>query len=320
MKTLLISSMTGSVPEEYLARIREIAPQYTVLVTRDREEIEQHEGSVEIVFGTPPRDLLKRAPKLRWLQQWGAGADWLLQHPELADKDFVLTSASGVHAVPIAEHLLAFLLCFGRGFHKALRWQGQHHWQKVAQHDLFELPGKTALVVGVGAIGAHFATLASALGIRVVGLRRDPSQSAPGVERMVGPEALRSELPRADFVVITVPLTPETRHMFAEEELRLMKQDAYLLNIGRGGTVDEAALVRALREGRIAGAGLDVFETEPLPEDSPLWDMEQVIITSHYSGLTPRYEERVFDIFIANLQRYLAGEPMNNVVDRGLGY
>jgi phosphoglycerate dehydrogenase-like enzyme len=320
MKTLLITSMADSVPEEYLARVRSIAAEYTVLVTRDRQEIEGYLDSIEIVFGSPPRDLLEKAPNLRWIQQWGAGADWLLRHPELADKDFILTSASGVHAVPIAEHLLAFMLCFGRGFHKALRWQGQHHWQKVAQGDLFELPGKTALVVGVGAIGAHFATLASALGVEVVGLRRDPSRSAPGVARMVGPEALRSELPRADFVVITVPLTPETRGMFGEEELRLMKQDGYLLNIGRGGTVDEEALVRALRDGRIAGAGLDVFETEPLPADSPLWDMEQVIITSHYSGLTPRYEERVFGIFIPNLERYLAGERMENVVDRGLGY
>jgi phosphoglycerate dehydrogenase-like enzyme len=282
--------------------------------------MEEHLDSIEIVFGSPPRDLLDKAPNLRWIQQWGAGADWLLRHPELADKDFLLTSASGVHAVPIAEHLLAFMLCFGRGFHKALRWQGQHHWEKVAQQDLFELPGKTALVVGVGAIGAHFATLASALGVRVVGMRRDPSRAASGVERMVGPDALRSELPRADFVVITVPLTPETRGMFGEEELRLMKQDAYLLNIGRGGTVDEDALVRVLREGAIAGAGLDVFETEPLPESSPLWDMEQVIVTSHYSGLTPCYERRVFGIFIPNLRRYLAGEPLSNVVDRGLGY
>ena len=137
---------------------------------------------------------------------------------------------------------------------------------------------------------------------------------------MIGPERLAEALPEADFVVLTVPLTPDTRHMIGERELRLMKPTALIVNIGRGGTIDEAALIRALAEGWIAGAGLDVFEKEPLPTDSPLWGMENVIITAHYAGATPHYNERALAIFLDNLRRYKAGEPLRNVVDKTLGY
>ena len=176
------------------------------------------------------------------------------------------------------------------------------------------------VLVGIGAIGERTAKVASGLEMRVLGVRRHPNVSAPGVEAMVGPDQLLSLLPQADFVVLTVPLTDETRHMIGETELRSMKPTAYLVNIGRGGTIDEEALIRALQEGRIAGAGLDVFETEPLPESSPLWDMDNVIVTSHYAGLTPLYNERALSIFLDNLRRYRAGEPLHNVVDKELGY
>ena len=137
---------------------------------------------------------------------------------------------------------------------------------------------------------------------------------------MIGPERLAEALPEADFIVLTVPLTPDTRHMIGERELRLMKPTALIVNIGRGGTIDEAALIRALAEGWIAGAGLDVFEKEPLPPDSPLWRMENVIITAHYAGATPHYSERALAIFLDNLRRYKTGEPLRNVVDKTLGY
>jgi len=156
--------------------------------------------------------------------------------------------------------------------------------------------------------------------MRVLGVRRDATVGAPGVEAMVGPNRLLDLLPEADFLVLTVPLTHETQGMIRERELRAMKPTAYVVNIGRGGTIQEDGLVRALREGWIAGAGLDVFEAEPLPEDSPLWAMDNVIITSHYAGLTPRYHERAMGIFMDNLRRYQAGEPLRNVVDKRLGY
>jgi phosphoglycerate dehydrogenase-like enzyme len=156
--------------------------------------------------------------------------------------------------------------------------------------------------------------------MRVLGLRRDPTRGAPGVEAMFGPHRLLDLLPQADFVVLTVPLTTETRHMIGEPELRAMKPTAYLVNVGRGGTVDQEELIRALQEGWIAGAGLDVFETEPLPEDSPLWGLDNVIVTSHYAGVTRHYNERALEVFLDNLQRYQAEEPLRNVVDKQLGY
>lgn len=317
---LLLALKSGALSEAQIERVRAGAPDLRVVVSREREEIEALLDEVEIAVGQFPRDLLTRTPRLRWFQQWGAGADWLLRHPEAAEAEFVLTSASGLHAVPISEHILAFLLAFGRALPTAIREQSARKWNSIAGSKLFELPGKTMLLIGVGEIGAHTARLAAALGFRVVGVRRDPSQGVPGVAEMHGVDAMPGLLPSADFVVLTVPLTEETKGMIGEAELHAMKESAYLVNIGRGGTVREAELVRALQEGWIAGAGLDVFEEEPLPEDSPLWAMENVIITAHYSGDTPHYDERALEIFLANLERYREGRPLRNVVDKKRGY
>jgi len=176
------------------------------------------------------------------------------------------------------------------------------------------------LVIGVGAIGSRIAQVASALGMRVLGLRRDPSKSVGAVSAMYGPGQLLEVLPKADFVVLTVPLTRETSGMIGKVELTAMKPTAYLINVGRGGTVLETALVSALEEGTIAGVGLDVFEQEPLPEDSPLWEMDNVIITCHYSGLTPDYHQRALGIFLDNSHRYRTGRPLLNVVNKEIGY
>ncbi len=321
MKTILLNFEPGILPETELARVRAIAPEMRLLVTRDHDEIESALDEIEVAAGGFPHGLLPRAHNLRWLQQWGAGADWLLRYPEAVELDFVLTNASGVHPIPISEHILAFLLAFGRGFHRAARAQERSEWiPRDQQESLFELEGKTMVLVGVGAIGERTATVATALGMRVLGVRRDPSVGTPDVEVMSGHDQLLDLLPEADFVVLTVPLTRETQGMIGERELRAMKPTAYLVNIGRGDTVQESALIRALREGWIAGAGLDVFETEPLPVDSPLWEMKNVIITSHYAGITPHYHERAMAIFLDNLQRYRAGEPLRNVVDKKIGY
>jgi phosphoglycerate dehydrogenase-like enzyme len=176
------------------------------------------------------------------------------------------------------------------------------------------------LLVGVGAIGARTAELAAALGMHVIGIRRNPHLEAEGLNAIYGPEALLEHLPEADFLVLTVPLNHETQGMIGERELRRMKPSAYLVNIGRGATVDETALIQALQSGWIAGAGLDVFETEPLPADSPLWSMPNTIITAHYAGRTPHYLERALSIFLDNLERYTAGKPLSNLVDKALMY
>jgi phosphoglycerate dehydrogenase-like enzyme len=182
------------------------------------------------------------------------------------------------------------------------------------------LAGKTLLLIGLGAIGQHTAQVAAALGMRVLGVRRTASEPFPGIERVAGIKSLHDLLPEADFVVLMTPWTPATRGLIGERELRLMKRDTYLVNVARGGVVDEAALINALRAGWIAGAGLDVFEHEPLLPDSPLWAMTNVIITGHYAGVTPAYDVRAFEVFLDNLRRYRAGQPLRNVVDKRLGY
>ena len=202
----------------------------------------------------------------------------------------------------------------------SLVWRRPTGEDFFAGQPFFELAGKTMLLIGVGAIGERTAKVAAAMGVHVLGVRRDSARTTPYVDEMYGPDQLLSILPRADFVVLTVPLTRETRGMIGAQELQAIKPSAYVVNIGRGGTIQEGALIRALQEGWIAGAGLDVFETEPLPSDSPLWDMENVIVTAHYAGLTPHYEERAMAIFVDNLERYCAGKPMRNVVDKRVGY
>lgn len=320
MSILLLNLPPDSVTEEEMARIRALVPHMRILHTRDRAQIETHLDEIEIAAGGFPHDLLPKARNLRWLQQWGAGADWLLRYPEAVELPFILTNVSGIHAIPISEHIFAFLLAFARDFPHAWRGQMRHEWRSYDVQEVFELAGQTMLLVGVGAIGQRTAQLAQAFGMHVIGIRRDPTKAALGVDEMHGPETLPSLLPRADAVVLTAPLTAETYHMIGEAQLRAMKPTAILVNIGRGGLVDEAALIRALQEGWIRGAGLDVFETEPLPPDSPLWEMENVIITGHYSGKTPYYDRRAMAIFLDNLERYVQGRPLRNVVDKRRGY
>lgn len=320
MRTLLLGIAPHDFTPDQLATISTTVPDMHVLTTTERRVIEAHLASIEIALHHFPYDLMVRAPRLRWYQSWGAGADWVLRYPHIAATDLIVTNGSGIHPIPISEHIFAFLFALARGLPHAMRRQVENKWQSLGHHDVFELAGKTLLLIGVGAIGARTAAVANALGMRVIGVRRDSSLSVPGVERMVGQEALHAVLPDADFVVLTIPLTDETRSMIGAAEFARMKPTAYLVNIGRGGTIDQAALVAALQEGRIAGAGLDVMDPEPLPVDSPLWAMENVIITAHYAGCTPEYHDRIFAIFLENLRRYQAGEPLRNVVDKELGY
>jgi phosphoglycerate dehydrogenase-like enzyme len=326
MTKILLGHDPSNVSEKDLARIRTLAPDMDLVVTEDRAEIEQVLDDIEIAARRFPHDLIPSAPKLCWVQQWGAGADWLMRYPDIAKLDFVLTNASGVHPIQITEHILAFLLAFARQLHYALRAQAKREWRRPSKEgfsgseSFFELKNKTMLLIGVGAIGERTAEVAEAMGMRVVGIRSDPAQELAHVSAMHGPEQLLDLLPDADFVVLTIPLTPDTEGMIGEQELRAMKSSAYIVNIGRGGTIQEDTLIQALKEGWIAGAGLDVFEIEPLPSDSPLWDLDNVIITAHYAGLTPHYEERAMQIFLENLDRYQTGRPLYNVVDKTAGY
>lgn len=267
-----------------------------------------------------PEDV-KRAPGLRWLQTGGAGVEGVL-HPVLIDQGVMLTNASGVHAVNIAEHVMAMMLSFARGFPRLFRNQINREWKDdVVRSHVFELQDQRLLVVELGDIGAALAQRASAFGMEVLGVRRRPDQPVPtGVQRVGTIEELPNLLPLADHVAICLPLTPRTAGLFDRQLLGAMRPSAYLYNIGRGGVLRTDDLVAALGEGGLTGAGLDVTDLEPLPAASPLWSMENVIITMHTSGGTPRYWDRALDLFEDNIDRYIAGQPLLNVVDPADGY
>lgn len=312
MRTMVI--MQSLTPEQ-IARVTALAPDWEVIHGKDKERVAPKLKQAELVAGwnaAAAESCLQPDSKLRWVQNWGAGVDKLpLQ--AFKEKDITLTNASGVHAYPISETIFAMLLSFARKVHVSLRCQAERKWHDPGA--LGEIHGKTIGIIGVGAIGEETARLAKAFHMRVLGLRRS-GEPAPYVDHMVGLEGLHDVLAESDYVVVTLPLTDETRHIFGRAEFARMKPTAVFINIGRGGTTDTEALLEALREERIAGAGLDVFEQEPLPSDHPLWGMEQVIITPHNSGSTDVYNERAFDIFIRNLHDYLqCGKPALNLVD-----
>lgn len=264
---------------------------------------------------------LAHAPQLRWVHTVSAGVDRLLT-PRLRDSGVLLTNSRGVHAVGIAEHVLALMLAFARGLPGLLQAQREARWTPPPFQGSFELQGQTLAVVGQGAIGSALATRAAALGLRVRGVRREAgaAETLPGTAPVVGFESLDAVLAEADHVAICLPLTARTQGLFDAARLQRVKRGAYLYNIGRGAIVDSTALQQALADGRLAGAGLDVTDPEPLPADSPLWRLPQVIITSHTSGATPANAQRVLDIFLDNLGRAQRGEPLRNVVDLARGY
>ncbi len=321
MGLILIAMKPDAVPEATVKRMRAIAPHHELLVSANDREIESRLSDIEIVFGEAGRKHLPQARNLKWFQQSGAGADWVMNATEIQPGSFTLTSASGVHGVPITEQIMAYLLIFSRAIGPSIRGQKGRIWKENREQPRFELDGKRCLLVGVGAIGMHFARVASAFGMEVVGVRRTPSaEQVGGTVRVVSLAELDAELPQAEILVITLPLTPETRHLFGRRRLSLLPRGVFVVNIGRGAVIKEDDLIALLDEGHIGGAGLDVFETEPLPPESPLWDMENVIITPHFAGITPRYDERLWEIFLDNLERYVAGRPLRNVVDWKLGY
>ncbi len=259
--------------------------------------------------------LIATIPDLRWIHTISAGVDHLLS-PTLRESDVVLTNASGVFDIPIAETVLAYMLAVVKRLPEFLDQQKDHRWKTL---DLRELHGLTLGIVGLGSIGSQVARLCRPFGMRILGLRRNPRPS-PVADEVLPHTRLHDLLGRSDFVLISIPLTDETRGLIGREELAAIKPDGWLINIARGQIVDQEALIEALREGSIGGACLDALAQEPLPEDSPLWDFPNVIITPHNSWSSPHIQEREIELFLENLRRYVAGEPLLNVVDKEIGY
>jgi phosphoglycerate dehydrogenase-like enzyme len=262
------------------------------------------------------RSVLDRASGLRWVHSPSAGVEhWPLQ--ELANRNITLTNAAGVFAIPIAEWVLATMLRIVKRVDALVDAQREHRWVNDFAAD--ELHGKTLLVLGTGGIGGEIITRAQAFGMRVWGSNRS-GRSVPGAEWVVRGEAWREVLPQVDFLVSTLPLTDETRQMINEAELASLHAGAWVINVGRGATINEDALVDAVRNGRIGGAALDAWTTEPLPPDHPAWTLPNVIISPHASGSSPAGRDRGLDLFVENLLRFTRGEQLANEVDLKSGY
>lgn len=278
----------------------------------------------DIVLGFAVRpDNFASAGRLRWIHATAAGVRGVL-FPALVESPVVLTNARGLHARSMAEHAVALMLAFVRKLHWSRDAQVARRWDAAAQAQQLpafgELAGATLGLVGFGHVGRAIAELARALGMQVLTVRRNPEHPAAPANEQWGPDRLHELLRRSDWVVLCAPETTRTRGLIGADELACLPRHARLLNLGRGALIDEAALIAALQDGRIAGAALDVFAAEPLPLDSPLWSMREVILTPHVSGFGPAYWERALDQFARNLHRFLRGEPLENQVDKREGY
>lgn len=303
-------------PERFRDALRERLPGTELVCWRTEADFATGLPGAEVLMAfRPPRGQWRRADRLRFIQMTGAGVDALLPAPDLPAR-VRIANARGIHAEHMGEFALAMMLAFEKRIPLWLEEQRQRRWQ---YHGIRTLRGKTAAILGLGAIGLEVARLCRAFGMRVVGTRRSGA-AAEGVHRVARPDETRELLAGADYVVILLPLTPETRGSVGAELLDGLPKHAVLINLARGGIVDELELAERLDAGRLRGAALDVFAEEPLPAASPLWTTPNTILTPHISGWFPGYAERVADIFIENLGRLARGEALRNEIDRGRGY
>ncbi len=272
------------------------------------------------VYRPQSDDLPRRAPKLGWIQFSSSGIGKFVEQMGLARTSIIVTNAAGVHATPLAEFVLFAMLYFAKEMPRVLADQRRHHWEQFAVKNV---RGVTLGLVGLGGVGREIARLARAVGVRVVAIRRSPRQGGTevsDVEAMYSTDRLRELLAESDYVTLILPHTRQTAGLIGKAELAAMKPGAMLINISRGAIVDESALIEALKSGHLGGAALDVFAAEPLPAESPLWDMPNVLITPHTISTAIGENELVVDLFCDNLRRFLAGEPLRNVFDRARGY
>lgn len=312
--------VTHNLEARLLEQIKAAAPGFQVISGKDQTVWQEYIKEAEIIAGWKKGmdDCLCPDSKLKWLQSWSAGVN-SLPLDQLEARKVSLTSANGVHTYPISETIFALMLGLTRKIHTYVINQQAKVWHH--SHMKLEIHEKTIGIIGVGSIGRETAKIAKAFGMKVLGVRHS-GKPAGHVDEMYTINQLNQLLPQCDYVVITLPLTKETYHLFGKEQFNMMKASAFLINIGRGDIVIEEELVTALKEGMIAGAGLDVFESEPLSEESPLWEMDNVIITPHTAGSTEYYNQRLVEnILVPNLKTYLSGKaPDINLVDYKKGY
>jgi phosphoglycerate dehydrogenase-like enzyme len=314
-----------SAPQWFSERLRQDFPQLEVVHLSSYENLENHLREAEIVITWSLRpEQFKAATKLRWIHSPAAAVHQLI-FPELVKSDVILTNSSQVHGPVVAEHVIALLFALAKRLPDAVRFQEKHIW---GQEPMWrgrphprELAGAMLGLVGLGNIGREVAKRASALGMRVIAVREHPEKgSSEHVEQVFSSSQIDDLLSRSDYVILAAPLTPATRSLMNATRFAKMKPDACLINVSRGLLVDETALTQALRQKKIGGAALDVFAQEPLPPDSPLWELENLLITPHTAALTEKLWERHYKLFEENLRRYLAQQPLLAVVDKQKGY
>lgn len=303
-------------PADFDRRVHALSVDVSVVHARPGEAAYEEALPVaDVMVGRPPVQDVARTSSLQWLQLASAGAN---NYVGRIPKTIRLTAANGVYGIPVSEHAFALMLGLARSVPAYIRQQTARRWEP---HGTFlELSGSTCGVLGLGDIGMAVASRAAAFGMRVVGMRRNPHEKPDGIDEIFGPDELGRMLSECDFVVNTLPGTSSTEDLLDGKMLRSIRKGGVLINVGRGNTIDETALVEVLEDGHLSGAGLDVFEEEPLPESSPLWRMPNVIITPHIGGESPRGDDRVVELFLDNLRRFLDGGSLQNEVDHDLGY
>ena len=311
-------------PAWFAERLRREFPDLRVVHLSDYTTLEQEVADADIAFTREMKvPQIRAAKRLKWIHS-AAAAVHLLMIPEIIHSDIVVTNATSVHGPVVAEHALAMVLAIAKRMDLALKAQTQHKWLQeeiwTAEPPPRDIAGSTLLIVGLGEIGRPLAQKAKALGMRVLAVREHPERGTGGADAVYATTDLLRILPEADFVMLCTPVTPQTKAAFGREQFAVMKPGAYILNVGRGALIDEPALIEALRGRRIGGAGLDVTTIEPLPADSPLWSMDNCMITPHTAGISPQLWERQYILFTDNLRRFLAGEPLLGLVDKTRGY
>ncbi len=312
---------TREIVDEYIRRARELTAGHEFAVCETLEEFNREIEDADVMLGWKILpETFARAKKLRWIQFGSTGIDHTT-FPELLESSVILTNLGGIHTRPVAEHVFAQMLALTRRLDLAMKQQIEHKWERgEIASTADELAGKTLGIIGLGRIGLNIARIAKAFEMRVVGTKRTVEGALPNVDAAYPAEELEAVLREADYLVLVLPLTGQTASLLGERELGLMKRGARIINAARGALIDHDALGGALRNGHLAGAALDVFPEEPLPPDSPIWDLPNVIITPHTGASTPRYADRAFEVFRRNLNAFLTGGEMINVYDRKRGY
>jgi phosphoglycerate dehydrogenase-like enzyme len=312
-------------PEWFSQRLAAEFPRFHVVQLNSYDNILEQMADVEIMFGISLRvEQFLAAPGLRWIHSQAAAVHQFM-FPELINSGVILTNAREVHGPVVAEHVLGLILALAKMIPMSVRLQQQRVWGQDIIWDsrprIREIAGATLGLVGLGSIGRNLARHAAAMGMNVIAVRQHPAKQKPeSVQEVLSVSQLDQLLARSDYVVLAAPVTPATAGLIGREQLAQMKPEACLINVGRGPLVDEAALVEALRNKSIGGAALDVFEEEPLPPESPLWELENLLITPHLGGMTDKLWERHYALFAENLRRYLSDEPLLGLVDKKGGY